>query len=368
MSLSKNKSLKFIINKLCVLSYYLNEIKTGKTIDIFKPELYNKRSGTDFNHNNYKYLYHAIRNNLEYLTESSEQNFNKKIEEIKDDSIDSIVGDNLKILTEIINNVLTKFNESITKLNDAISTIITTNKSIINEVLKHLQSNISIVDTNEKFKFKSYIKTEVSKTIQGFTDSATMGEKTFNNTKMREKVNIGLKGQIEQLKSEFYKNFEEFKKTYYTKKGESENKKAYIVSIIDRAQQLSDGSTNITDEKYTNIKNELNLLTTKLNEYQELESQVNAEVAKASKLIDETRKTFNSLKSKLEGEGESVIESFVDTMEPLLEIKVSGEITGYKTKQSNLIASIKDKYDKYITEQKKQIVAVPALQKRRWQK
>jgi len=364
MSLSKNKSLKIIINKLCVLSYYLNEIiKTGKTIDIFKLELYNKLSGKDLNHNNYKYLYNAIRNNLEYLTQLSKQDFSNQIEEIKYDSKESIVGDNLSVLTKIINDVLTNFNESITKLNDDISTIITKNKSIIDEVLKQLQSTISIVvDTDEKFKSKSYIEKEVSKTMQDFTDSATTDEKTFKDTKTMEEVIIGLKGQIKQLESDFDKSFEDYKNNYETNKAESEKQNDDIIRIIEKARELSNGSTIITEEIYTYITKELNSLTTNFNSYEKLVDQVNAEAVKANHLIHNTRKNFDILKSELEKYGERVSESLVNTKESLVKINVLDKITGYKTEQLELLASIKNKYETNLTEQIQRKDAATALQ------
>jgi len=354
LSKTKNISLKIIINKLYVLSNYLNKIiKEDSTINIFKPELYHKRSGKDLNYNNYTYLYDAIRNNLENLKEQpqKEEDFDKDFTKIEDKSEKSVIGNNLQVLTYTIIDVLTNFNESITSLNNTIYSILTNNILIIDKVLMDLQSKIDKVKTDNKYKTESEIEEDVNTKIQELTDSATTDETTFKDTKTKEQVIIGFKGQIEQLKSVFYKKFKEFKNIYDTKKAESQSQKDYIMSIIGKAQQLSDGSAIIEKKQYNNITKDLESLTAKFDDYEELVGQINAEVAKASQLIDETRQNLNFLNSKLEREGESVIESFVDTIEPLLEIKVSDEIAGYKTTQSNLFASIKDKYDTYITKQ-----------------
>jgi hypothetical protein len=352
LSKTKNISLKFIIIKLYVLSTYLNKIIVNESaIKIFKPELYNIRFEKDRNYDNYLYLYNAIINNLNLIVPSqTKEVFNQRIKEIKDASPDSDINENLTVLAETIIEVLRNFNDNISKLNATLSGILTKNASTIKEVLEHLQSKIDKVDKDNKPKDESENEKEVDETIQGFTTSATQDENTLNEKERKIKMVAGIKGEIEELKSNFNKDFEAFKQKYETNYKLSQTKKTEIESIIYDARQLLDGDGRITDTQYTNMMEQLNSLkTTTIAAYKSVVDSVNEEATKANTLITNTKTTFGDLNYKLATNSASSVGDFIDIVGILAEINAGDE--SYIDTTSDLITKIEKKYDTHINKQ-----------------
>lgn len=344
LSKTKNISLKFIINKLYVLHNYLNKIIiAGSAINIFKPDLYNERSGKNLNYNNYLYLYNAIRKNLKNLKEQpqTETEFNK-IKPIKDKSDKSDIGDNLNVLTEIIIEVLNKFNVKITELYMALPDILNNNALIIDTVLQDLQSKIEKVKTDNQYKSIDDINEDVNTKIQKLKDSATSDVESEEVRKRDAEMVKGFKREMEKLESDFKTEFKKVEASYNDNLEEYKTQTTKIESIINSAQELSDGSAIITEEQYIAKTEELESLTTKINDNEVLLGQVNAYATQADMLIDETTVEFNKLNTRLTGHGESAAENFVASKERLAQI--TDAIADYKTAQSTLIASIKDNY------------------------
>lgn len=345
LSKTKNISLKFIINKLYVLHNYLNKIIIAEpAINIFKPDLYQIRSGKNLNYNNYSYLYNAIRKNLKNLKEQpqTETEFNNKIKTIENKSDKSDIGDNLNVLTEIIIEVLNKFNGKISELYMALPDILNNNALIIDTVLQDLQSKIEKVKTNNQYESIDDINKEVNTIIQKLKDSATGDVESEEVRKRDEDMVKGFKSEMEKLESDFKTKFKEVEASYNNNLKEYQTQKTEIESIINSARELSDGSAIITEEQYIAKTEELESLTTKIDENEVLLGQVNAYATRANKLIDETTVEFNKLNTKLTGHGESAAENFVESNSRLAQI--TDAIADYKTAQLGLIASIKDKY------------------------
>ena len=345
LSKTKNISLKFIINKLYVLHNYLNKIIIAEpAINIFKPDLYNERSGKNLNYNNYLYLYNAIRKNLKNLKEQpqTETEFNK-IKPIKDKSDKSDIGDNLNVLTEIIIEVLNKFNVKITELYMALPDILNNNALIIDTVLQDLQSKIEKVKTDNQYKSIDDINEDVNTKIQKLKDSATSDVESEEVRKRDADMVNGFKSEMKKLKSDFKTKFEEVKASYNDNLEKYQTQKTEIKSIINSARELSeDGSAIITEEQYIAKTEELESLTTKINEYTRLVNQVNAYATQANELIDETTDKFNLLNTKLDSLREVKFPNFVESNTRLAPIPDAN--AEYKTAQLSLIASIKDKY------------------------
>lgn len=359
LSKTKNISLKFIINKLYELTYYLNniitEIPTGDeddkndAINILKPEFYNLRTGSDINYTNYQYLYDAVEKNLENLSIGKE--ILDKFKKIKLDSNDDDIVTNLNILKkDIFIIVLDNFDGIIKEIKRILDIGLDDNNKVIDVVLANLKTKINKVKEENKNIDEDKINESVNKKLLEIKSKGIVEQEAKVRDLNKAQQISGLNAQLQQMQPEYDSKIQEYIANYEDHKKKSDSDVIEITSIHRNASVLLDKET-ITEQEYNDMNDKLKDLGDKITEYKEKVRKANKFKEDATSLTESFKKEADQITSRLTELGSEIAINFKLNSEVSTFKDLDDEADKFRKDNNKLIEKIKDKHELQISKE-----------------
>lgn len=359
LSKTKNISLKFIINKLYELTYYLNkiitEIPTGDeedkndAINILKPEFYILRTGSDINYTNYQYLYDAVEKNLENLSIGKETLV--KFKKIKLDSNDDDIVANLNILIkDIFIIVLNNFVGIIKEIKKILDNDLDNNNKVIDVidvVLANLKTKIYKVKEENNNIYK--INKSVDDKLLEFKSKGIVEQEAKVRDLKAQQIS-GLNARLQQMQPEYDSEIQEYIANY----NESNNKYylyvTEITSIYDDVSKLLEKET-ITKPEYENMREKLTAIDNKITEYKETVKEANQFKKKATELTNTFKKEAEVITDRLIELGGEIAINFKSNSEVSTFKDLDDQEDKFRRYNNSLIKKIKYKHELQISKE-----------------